>query len=777
MRATTDKWARRYIARGFSPIPVPFGEKGPKKQDWQHLRMKAEEVGEYFKGKSNIGLILGIDGLADVDLDCAEALRIADHFLPGTDMVFGRKSRPRSHRLYSLDKPIPSRKFLDPLKDKGGSTLLELRCTKGDGEIGLQTIVPPSVHPSGERIRFDGDGDPARVKSEALILSANYTAAAALLVRYWPDERCGRNEAFLALHGMLARGGFPLEDAIQLAEGIYLGLFGAEADMNQAAREANATFKKMTDGMAITGFKHLTEFIDERVVRRALLWLNVKDGAAPPAYSPTERKSQATQLVAAAAAAELFHTADDEAYASIELGSHREVHRLKDREFKRWLGKTFYDQHGRVPTSQAMNDVLGILEGKALYGSPRQEVFVRIARREKAIYLDLGDPCWRAVKITGSEWKVVERPKVKFRRPRGMRALPEPVEGGSLEELRQFVNVRRENDWEVLVACLVGAFQPEGPFPLLVLQGEQGSAKSTSARILRSLVDPNKSPLRSPPREIRDIMIAAQNGWIVAFDNISYLPPWLSDALCSLATGGGFSTRELYTDASETIFAATRPILLNGIAGVVVRGDLLDRSYILELPEISEARRKPEKELWADFHEAQPRILGALLEAVVGALCNQHSVDIPALPRMADFAVWATAAEEAIGWRPGTAFKALMDNQSETKTLPLDASPIVPALCTMLRVNDRYFKGTATAVLQELEDRTQSEKRRPRDWPKSAHALSKELRRLAAHLRAAGVHVIFRKTNGSHAQRLIKIKDVRGFCDACDASDAKAKNE
>ena len=98
MRATTDKWARRYIARGFSPIPVPFGEKGPKKQDWQHLRMQAEEVGEYFKGKSNIGLILGIDGLADVDLDCAEALRIADHFLPGTDMVFGRKSRPRAHR-------------------------------------------------------------------------------------------------------------------------------------------------------------------------------------------------------------------------------------------------------------------------------------------------------------------------------------------------------------------------------------------------------------------------------------------------------------------------------------------------------------------------------------------------------------------------------------------------------------------------------------------------------------------------------------------------------
>ena len=143
---------------------------------------------------------------------------------------------------------------------------------------------------------------------------------------------------------------------------------------------------------------------------------------------------------------------------------------------------------------------------------------------------------------------------------------------------------------------------------------------------------------------------------------------------------------------------------------------------------------------------------------------------------MADFAVWATAAEEAIGWRPGTAFRALMNNQSETKTLPLDASPIVPALCTVLRANHGYFEGTATAIFQELEYRTRSEKR-PRDWPKSAHSLSKELHRIAPHLRAAGVHVNFKQTNGSYSQKPIEIKDVRGFCDACDASDANAKYE
>lgn len=576
MANKTEQFVQWYVENSFAAIPVPTGEKGPKVPGWPQLRIQRSDIPEYFnKRPMNVGLILGIDGLVDIDLDCPEAVQIADQFLPDTGFVSGRKSRPRSHRFYRLDKPIPTKKYLDPLakkKDKG--MLLEVRCTTSDGEIGLQTIVPPSEHPSGERIRFYGDGDLAKIESEVLSRCTDYTAAAALLVRYWPDKGCGRNEAFLALHGTLARAGLRLEDAIRLAGGIYRGLFGAEADMDQAAREAEATFKKLTAGMATTGFKHLTEFIDERVVRRALLWLSVENGAAQPAYSPTERKSQATQLVAAAAAAELFHTADDDAYASIELGSHREVWRLKDREFKRWLGKIYHDQHGRVPNSQAMNDALAVLEGKAVFGGQQHDVFVRIARLKNAIYLDLGDQSWRAVKITSSGWKVVSRPKVRFRRPRGMRELAQPVHGGSIEELRQLVNVGRKDDWVILVAWLVGAFQPDEPFPLLVLQGEQGSAKSTTGRLLRSLIDPNKSPLRSPPRDIRDIMIAAQNSWIVAFDNISYLPPWLSDGLCSLATGGGFSTRELYTDAQETLFVAKRPILLNGIDGVVIRETL-----------------------------------------------------------------------------------------------------------------------------------------------------------------------------------------------------------
>ncbi len=101
--------------------------------------------------------------------------------------------------------------------------------------------------------------------------------------------------------------------------------------------------------------------------------------------------------------------------------------------------------------------------------------------------------------------------------------------------------------------------------------------------MLRALVDPNAAAIRSEPRDTRDLIIAATNGWVVALDNLSHVSPSLSDDLCRLATGGGFATRELYTDGEETIFDAQRPIILNGIEEVATRGDLLSRTIVVRL--------------------------------------------------------------------------------------------------------------------------------------------------------------------------------------------------
>lgn len=148
------------------------------------------------------------------------------------------------------------------------------------------------------------------------------------------------------------------------------------------------------------------------------------------------------------------------------------------------------------------------------------------------------------------------------------------------------------------MAWLIQALRPKGAYPVLILQGEQGSAKSTTERLLRALIDPSTAPLRTTPRNERDLIIAATNSWCAAFDNISTLPPWLSDALCRLSTGGGFSARELYTDAEEVLFDVTRPVILNGTTDVATRPDLLDRALVMMLPAIQEEGRTPEADLW-----------------------------------------------------------------------------------------------------------------------------------------------------------------------------------
>jgi len=145
-------------------------------------------------------------------------------------------------------------------------------------------------------------------------------------------------------------------------------------------------------------------------------------------------------------------------------------------------------------------------------------------------------------------------------------------------------------------------------------------------------------------------MIAATNGWVIGLDNLSRLPDWLSDALCRLATGGGFATRELYTDSEERIFNAQRPIVINGIEELATRGDLLDRSILMYLPSLGESNRKHERQFWGDFEQAQPRILGALLDIVSAALRELPTTHLKTLPRMADFALWASAAAGACEW-------------------------------------------------------------------------------------------------------------------------------
>jgi hypothetical protein len=262
--------------------------------------------------------------------------------------------------------------------------------------------------------------------------------------------------------------------------------------------------------------------------------------------SETPRTTQAQRLVecAIAAGVELFHH-EERAYATFPVQKHQETCALKEQRFRSWLRSVFYEAEKEAPGSQTMQEALNMLEAKALFENPEIPVFIRFAEHKGKIYLDLANEHWQVVEITAKEWRILDTPPVRFRRARGMKPLPVPMRGGTLADLRRFVNINRRSAWILLTAWLIAALRPRGPYTILVVNGEQGSGKSTLLRVLRSLVDPNQAALRPASRNEHDLMIAAQNGWILALDNLSHLPPWLSDALCRLATGTGFATREL----------------------------------------------------------------------------------------------------------------------------------------------------------------------------------------------------------------------------------------
>lgn len=488
-----------------------------------------------------------------------------------------------------------------------------------------------------------------------------------------------------------------------------------------------------------------------------------RDGAPEPGDpGPAEpaaggKRSQATMILDLADNVEFFHTADDVAYARIERDGHHEVWPLGSKSLRAWLSRRFHQAHDRAPGGQALRDALDVLMGRALFEGSECPVYVRVAGHDDDIYLDLGDPRWQAVRITTGGWEIVADPPVRFRRPKGLLPLPMPVRGGTVDQLRRFVNVRdddQDNQWRLFIGCLVAAFRPIGPYPILALNGEHGSAKSTSAKIHRRLIDPNKSVTRAAPRDERDLAIAATNGAVISLDNLSTISDWLSDTLCRVSTGLGFSTRTLYENDEETLFDACRPIVINGIGVLGTRSDLLDRTIELELPRIPDDRRQDEAQFWAAFDREQPAILGALLDAVSGAICQLDAVKLERAPRMADFARWVVAAEPALGWPAGSFLKAYTGNRDAIHEIALDAAVIVPPMRSLLESGE--FVGTATELLDRLAAIAGETATRRKGWPGNATSLSRELARIAPNLRSTGIEV--EKRRESHGRRLIVIR-------------------
>jgi hypothetical protein len=472
----------------------------------------------------------------------------------------------------------------------------------------------------------------------------------------------------------------------------------------------------------------------------------------------TEKVSAATDIAGLAAGLQLYFDEDgDQVYVDLPTKKCLEFVSVASKVFKDYLAGLYFKKREKAPGSEALSAAIRIISYRGRFESPKVDVFIRTAIHQGRFIIDLADDRRHVVIVDKDGWKITNRSPVKFKRPKALQALPMPERPGNINLLRKHLNIRAEADFILAVAWLLKAFINTGAYPILVFLGEQGVAKSTATKRLRSLVDPNAAPLRSPPRTERDLAVACSNALVTVIENISFIPVWMSDALCRLATGGGFSTRTLYANDEEYIFRHKRPGILNGIANFITRQDLIDRALFISLEPIPEARRKTERELDAAFNKDAGCILAGILDALVVALQNIDTVKLDRLPRMADFAEWVVAGEPALPWSPGKFMEEYDAKRAAAVADAIEDDLLGSAILILMQGRDQWI-GTATELLEQLSTIAGDKATRMKAWPKAAHVLGKRLVEMSSFLRKVGIEIDRPARNAKGEQRKYIIK-------------------
>ena len=484
------------------------------------------------------------------------------------------------------------------------------------------------------------------------------------------------------------------------------------------------------------------------------------DALRKKGYGPKDKPkdSMASTLLKFAKDGELFHTPAGDPYATVPINDHLETYPVESKQFKQWLAHQYYKETKGAPSTKAHSEAINVIAAQARFDGAEIPVYTRLAEYNGAIYLDLADKYWKVIEITEGV-DVNDDPPVKFRRPNGVLALPYPEAEGTIDELREFVNVTDES-WPLLVAGICAALRPCGPYPIMLFGADHGSCKSTTMRVVRELVDPNTAHLRSMPKDVQGLMLQAHNGGLWAFDKLSTMQSWFADSLCRVATGGGLGTRKLYENDEEQLFDAQLPVMVNAITELTDRADFLDRCLIIHCPPVTEEQRIDEAKFYAAWEKARARILWGFLKAVAAGLQNLPNTNPKRLPRMADFARWMLAIEPAIIeraiWEPSMFMRHYDASRAEANDIALD-NPVGNAVKRMVTDGDLnnvvakgdygshngQWKGTASQLLDLLGDHYSTEQGRERDeWPKKPRSLTAKLNRMRPNRPDDGINYV-----------------------------------
>ena len=286
-----------------------------------------------------------------------------------------------------------------------------------------------------------------------------------------------------------------------------------------------------------------------------------------------EQETQTDTLIRLGNEAQFFKDDIDEPHAAVTVDGHTETWKVKSRQFAMWLNKRYYEETGKAPATDAMRQARGVMEMKAMFEGQERRLHLRVAELGGAVYYDLADGDWRAVKITPGKCKLLEEPHILFVRNRNMKAQVEPDFDGDVTLLLKHVAFKKNEDRILYLVHIVSCFLPSIPHPVQVLYGEKGSAKTTTQRMSRAIIDPAERDLLIMPNSMQDLALSLANNYMPCFDNMDGFSSEKSDLLCTACTGGSFSRRMLFTDDDEAILSFKRCVSLNGINVVVTKAD------------------------------------------------------------------------------------------------------------------------------------------------------------------------------------------------------------
>lgn len=705
--------ALAYLEKGWSVIPVNPETKKPiiLWKEYQAGRPTKEEITKWWTKhpNANIGLITGrISGIVVVDIDLYHG-GVEDGF-QDIQTVKVKTGGGGLHYYFQYQENLGCY--------TGIQQGIDIRANGG------YVILPPSIHKSGNAYEW--------------LLSPDTVQLASLpqIVKDWINKRTDNNEN--TKDQKSKKGNFDPTILEGVGEGkrnsaatSYIGKLLREFPINEwelvwsmVANWNKTNRPPLPDKELKTTF----ESIKQRELNRR-------------EEEKEETKTQALQLVEKIQKEQMlfFHNELQEGFAAIH-GNGRRILKIRTRMFKQFLAHFFYKQSGKIVSSDVIANIIQVLEGRALFDGQTHELSARIVFKNNAVWYDLGKGS--VIFIDKDGWTISETPPIIFRRYSSQTPQVTPQKNGDLKDLLTFVNLKNEEEQLLFLIFTVAAFIPGFPHPILVLYGPQGAGKTTPQRLLKSLIDPSPFKVLSAPDNVKEFVQLASHHYFFFFDNLSSLPEWLSNSLARAVTGDGFSKRELFSDDDDIIYSFQRTVALNGINLVVQRADLLERSILLGLERISKKNRRKEKDFWDEFDNKKPYLLGAIFDAVAGAIREYPQVSLSEYPRMADFIQWGCAIAKVLGYTQDQFLQAYYNNLAKQNTEAIEANPVAITVMDLMGIQNRW-EGTATDLFTQLEKQAEALKinTKTKEWPKDPSALSRRLHIVQTNLAEESIFI------------------------------------